>query len=1173
VIPSIEQNYDDDNPPPSPLDEDSDVLPAADDGETSLPDRLPLSSLTQPDPPSPRESSTIPSRSLSVLPAQLRQSRNESHRGVTGQQETLSPSLPLPRRSSRIASRSKSSSITHTFPTETPPISMNPRTSRHPESGSSQSQVDPQGATPSDRDVVRPSYESRSPVTESETESVEEHHVDVAQELAEQLIRFHGCSLADHLQKEEEHLQAVVQHTTLDTVCDQLVAVGIPNVLGNPQRGLHTVFNRTGTAVWGAAFTGIRLAETVEERMNEEHDTHPDREEEEEHDGEEYDGEEHDGEEGEDGDVEEEEGVDEEEGEGEVEAEENRSYVCLHASEHHDDVQVPEVLFDIDSIMGFASSLAVAKQGIKVNLAPHMIYNLSADIHLTLPVEIDGKERRVPLHEVPHYQFGRLVGKEDVTLYLFFPRLYSHDSRQNSYLKQTTLQRWTDQVLLRALYEQATGGTSQHYPASYAHGKLSSLAKYTESHSRLEGAARQQAISHYIPPQNVAQVWGLMGDFIREPGLQDFGDVCLFLTAKNLKVLTQRAILSDMWKEFFNQWELGVDSTYIHPDQVWIDLGKEVCAPDSFVGDQTKDDMIGETYLWRSCCLDSYWKWSLRGAPGHRSLRCDYQTALLRDAAGMTVLSPARSADRQQGLIYSQFYNSQKEVFDAAKTYPFHDASLETLALDPNLLKSWQHTGRSQNHRIDTLLASYVGSKMRSHTGMRDSLQKSFGIREEHRMTLTLARRIRHRLKALGKWNVRFDDTINARPYWRLWSEIYLEFIYLNMNKFAAGFEYVHSLTRRDCVSWEHTKMMIMFLRMIKFSYGSYCVCAESALWWDRREWPDGRVREGLGLSRTMQQYGYGWFLDKFDWQNFVFDVRVRDITLFGNIQMAEAYRVRWREVKEIKSDFLLIEQVFRLWPEHQGIPENLMTLGQYLIWICVRHFRKDVFGAIKTDIKDQYMSQALNGEIMLSQISMRRVLKKKSGCEDRWTNPSHLYIVTGNRMTFKRLSVLVNFLWDHNDGLHRNHWEHKGYRTLYQRCSDMMTELSGVKVTEIWQQTLKELFILTNWILPYPNQHGFMTRNSLGDRKWIRVYHSEIVKLNSEPPTRICYEEIYRFFRDPEWVIGRQDTRSMRSIPCDDLKVATLSLTELEEKLILSKEIYDRRKSQVQTRGELRRG
>jgi hypothetical protein len=97
------------------------------------------------------------------------------------------------------------------------------------------------------------------------------------------------------------------------------------------------------------------------------------------------------------------------------------------------------ITVDIDSITGFCSSLGIAKGGIRWNLMQMPVSDLQSGLHLT--------RRRVqffdsyghfhlvrkPVHEIPHYTLSRLIGFEDVSLYLLFPRLY-REGQQSSRL-------------------------------------------------------------------------------------------------------------------------------------------------------------------------------------------------------------------------------------------------------------------------------------------------------------------------------------------------------------------------------------------------------------------------------------------------------------------------------------------------------------------------------------------------------------------------------------------------------------------------------------------------------------------------------------------------------------------------------------------------------------------
>ena len=56
----------------------------------------------------------------------------------------------------------------------------------------------------------------------------------------------------------------------------------------------------------------------------------------------------------------------------------------------------------------------------------------------------------------------------------------------------------------------------------------------------------------------------------------------------------------------------------------------------------------------------------------------------------MTLEPGKRHPLRYVGLVYSQYYMSNKELFDSAKTYPWEDKALEGLAVDPTLHEQWK---------------------------------------------------------------------------------------------------------------------------------------------------------------------------------------------------------------------------------------------------------------------------------------------------------------------------------------------------------------------------------------------------------------------------------------------------------------------------------------------------
>ena len=210
-------------------------------------------------------------------------------------------------------------------------------------------------------------------------------------------------------------------------------------------------------------------------------------------------------------------------------------HICLKA----DDVARVDtkVTFDIDSILGFPSSLAVAKQGIRWNPTQMAVSDLQSDLHLNsrLAHYVDRHGRahsvRRPLHQLPHYTLGRLVGFEDISLYLVFPHLY-REEQQVSRLCDHDFRTWMDRILLPAVYQYHDSSLVQHYPSSL-------IMHETFDSSGVEWRSRRTerttaAASFQFPPAIFpsTRCGRQFLQAVERPGLQHFRGVFLFCHAR-----------------------------------------------------------------------------------------------------------------------------------------------------------------------------------------------------------------------------------------------------------------------------------------------------------------------------------------------------------------------------------------------------------------------------------------------------------------------------------------------------------------------------------------------------------------------------------------------------------------------------------------------------------------
>jgi hypothetical protein len=120
-----------------------------------------------------------------------------------------------------------------------------------------------------------------------------------------------------------------------------------------------------------------------------------------------------------------------------------------------------------------------------------------------------------------------------------------------------------------------------------------------------------------------------------------------------------------------------LDFTYLDQTKVWLDLGKEVICPEyALPSQQVTIDSAPTTYLLRTCCLHNFARWAALGEGGRSVAATIYPTAMLGEAGDIRLEMSRSSVKRQEGWVFSQAYNSYKELFDAAKTKPFYSPYL-----------------------------------------------------------------------------------------------------------------------------------------------------------------------------------------------------------------------------------------------------------------------------------------------------------------------------------------------------------------------------------------------------------------------------------------------------------------------------------------------------------------
>ncbi|KAF8446883.1 hypothetical protein BDZ91DRAFT_853647 [Kalaharituber pfeilii] len=404
-------------------------------------------------------------------------------------------------------------------------------------------------------------------------------------------------------------------------------------------------------------------------------------------------------------------------------------------------------------------------------------------------------------------------------------------------------------VMLKALADTGFYNSEylQHLPRSAAHAKLAAFAKARETGVSLtQPVARQQALHYYIPPGGLSGVWDYVVQNLRAPEFFDLADPVLLINAKNMKTMFREDTPQKLIQSFHARWE----SKTVFPNR-----SSEGTASTPHV------------YLWRQKCLEHIQSKFKMDVPRDGMKVSPYPWALLNDVGSMTLEPGKRHPLRFAGLIYSQFYSSTKEILDAAKTYPFADQSLEGLAVDPSLHKEWQREAKHFGCKWSAQKArqTYGSSKLRVAEGLTSALSKSFGVREEHRMTIDLLLQIGKHMEARGLINQplacpTFQTSPHRYPpFLAIPTHIAIEYLRANVNKFAFGFEYSLVKDGGKTISPAAGQMALMFLQFLRASYQGFPVRRTPGMWIDISQPNNEPPRHGMGLQYTLAHRGYGF--------------------------------------------------------------------------------------------------------------------------------------------------------------------------------------------------------------------------------------------------------------------------------------------------------------------------
>ncbi|KAF4345758.1 hypothetical protein FBEOM_276 [Fusarium beomiforme] len=400
---------------------------------------------------------------------------------------------------------------------------------------------------------------------------------------------------------------------------------------------------------------------------------------------------------------------------------------------------------------------------------------------------------------------------------------------------------------------------------------------------------------------------------------------------------------------------------------------------------------------------------------------------------------------------------------------------------NPQLRNGMQSIGGKPASGKNVTDRAYLASKRRCHYGLTDSKQRSFGVREEYRMSWTLFQSVLAVLRSLTL-EARCHQLPGPPSYlWAVRTPVFVDYVWHIINKFTTGFELVLAQCSEGLTTWEQTKMMDMFPQCLRVAVGGYDYSRQGALWWSRRELPQPvdllRVYHGLGFGRTLEQFGYCWIEPRINWATLKFFPDITDSVVFGNGTLHQRYLKHGGHVRHFfdlsrRADLGL--EWLQRYPMGDAITDQIVS---WLCHICLQPMRAVVLHSIQSDLRPNVRTTILEDHVQFCRKGLSAALI------------NGMTAVSGNRARVKSPQEVAQALFGLNEGWPLGHWENKPFRKLHQwTCTSLQHIPTENRLLQLFNCRLRRYLFAHHWVLPYPTLGGLAPRTKDGKRRWFYI-------------------------------------------------------------------------------------
>ena len=266
------------------------------------------------------------------------------------------------------------------------------------------------------------------------------------------------------------------------------------------------------------------------------------------------------------------------------------------------------------------------------------------------------------------------------------------------------------------------------------------------------------------------------------------------------------------------------------------------------------------TWLWRHCCLDKMKDvFAMKDCKGSKILASNYNWCFTRDIGALTITGRAKSMIRKGGLVYSQFYLMSKLQFDSTKRFPWdeRDDTMAAMAVNSTYQEAIRLIMGAKARHLPDCRESYNHCGRRFMLGVRTNDDKSWGAREEHRVTLALLMAMNEEFQSRGCPEIRLSNT--RMQFYVMKTNVVNRFTECVTLPYARWYQEILGMVPEGLLGSDRQKMAILLSLLVKNSYS--CTMIEKyPMIWERKVQHNGGVAWKVLEELHKAQFGFCFF-------------------------------------------------------------------------------------------------------------------------------------------------------------------------------------------------------------------------------------------------------------------------------------------------------------------------